>query len=281
MNILITGSEGFIARHLIKELAKTKHHLILGDIKNGFDVCKGIVIDEDVDLIVHCAAQTSTKQSIENPERDFLTNAYGTMEVLQFAAKESTPVIYLSSRKAVENDEGQRSPYGLSKYVGELLCKEWSVTYGVPVIINRLGNIYGDDQHGSPEAFWLAWFIEAKKKNLPVTVYGFNGEQSRDMLHIDDLVRLLMMQIEDFDRFAGNEETNKLYFEVGGGKDTEVSLNEAIKYLGLTDVTYTEELPGDKKRLVTDQEDLLWLYVICGWKPEIGWKEGIDRILAQ
>lgn len=274
MKILITGSEGFIGRHLCEALKK--HTVLKIDKKLRLDVISiEKYLHTSVDLIIHLAAQTSTKYSINNPSSDFNDNAVGTMAVLEYARKYMIPVIYTSSRKVEPNELGQRSPYGVTKYIGELLCQEYRATYGVPIIIDRLGNIYGDDQEGSPEAFWLAWFIKAAKNNMKITVYGFDGDQSRDMLYIDDLTALLIDQVNNFSKYY--EKMND-HFEVGGGVQTEVHLNEALEYLEYDNFEYGKKLEGDKKRLVTSQESLDELESINGWKPTIGWKEGIEKV---
>ena len=169
MKILITGSGGFIGSHLMKALDKTKHTKLGVDKKFGIDItnfqpfftASMRLMGGKPDLIVHLAAQTSTKQSIEKPQLDFNDNVIGTFNVCEVARFSEAKVIYISSRKATLGAECKGAPYGLSKYVGELYFKEWAKSYGIKPLITRLGNVYGPGQEGSAESFWLAWFIEA------------------------------------------------------------------------------------------------------------------------
>lgn len=285
MKIVVTGYLGFIGSQLTSKL--NPDMVLALDKKDGVDVSImdiNTLVDEGYkpDIIVHLAAQTSTKQSVADPIGDFRDNAVGTLNMLELARKTGARFIYTSSRKVVSNKEGERSPYGVSKYVGELYCQEYRKTYGVPVIVNRLGNIYGDTQKGSPEAFWLAWFIKASLENKPIEVYGFEGNQSRDMLHVDDLVALLTDQIINFGEYYHHLDKNNVdRYEIGGGPKNEVTLNQAIEYLKIPkeNVKYVDQLPGDKKRLVISNSKLEFVKQVRGWEPKIGWKEGIDRII--
>ena len=140
----------------------------------------------------------------------------------------------------------------------ELWALEYRSAYGLPVIINRPGTIYGPGQEGSDESGWVAWFLEAKRQGIKVTING-NGEQVRDLLHVVDYVRLLLHQV----RNPGDFDTGHVY-DVGGGELNAVTVNEMVRVLGL-DYEYGPARYGDAKRYVA-------LNDVPGWTPRIDWR---------
>ncbi len=269
---------GFIGSHLMKVLGKK--HIILGmDKRAGIDIAdfnRLVKITKHLlgkpDLIIHLAAQTSSKKGTESPTENFQDNIMGTFNICRLARILKTKVIYTSSRKALPNKEGNRDHYGTSKLIGEFFLKDFAFLHGMEIIIDRLGNVYGPGQKGSSKAFWLSWFIKASLEKKPITIYGFKGEQSRDMLYIDDFIDLLIDQVENFDKYKGQT------YEIGGGLENEVSLIEALKFLEYDNYNFGPALLGDSKRLVYDNK---LASSITGWKPKIGWREGIIKMIKK
>lgn len=289
MNILITGSAGFIGTHLMKALKTRTTHRTLGvDKKFGVDITnftKLSVVTMRLlgrpDLIIHLAAQTSQIQSFDNPVDTFSSNALGTFNICELARLFKVKVIYTSSRKAEPNALGSYSPYGLSKKMGEDWLKEYVLDYGVEAIINRLGNVYGPGQHGSNEAHWLSWFIQASLTKQPITIYGFEGKQSRDMLYVDDLVDLILDQIDNFDLYSGRGnlimDENPPVYKVSGGKENEISLMRALELLDYKNYTFGKVASYDREREVYD------IGRICGvngWQPKVSVVKGIEKTMA-
>lgn len=276
MKIIVTGSMGFIGSALMTKL-KAKGHGVLGiDKKTGvdlLDINKVLTainqIMPDFDMIVHLAANCSTQRSLDNPSGDFADNAGGTFHVLEIARRLKKPVIFASSCKVKPNSDGIYTPYGLSKRVGEMYTEEWHKVYGVDYVINRLDTVYGENQKGSPESGWLSWFIQATAESLPVTIFG-DGKQTRDVLYIDDAVELLADQVDNFQKYK-----NQTY-EVGGGKENEVSLIQACEILGFKNYNFGRARMGDVKRYVADNTKVT---AINGWKPKTDYKTGILKVL--
>jgi len=279
MKILITGSAGFIGGHLLKALQRQGKHQLLGvDKKLGVDISDGAKLKEVVnkllgkpDIIVHFAAQTLAGVSIENPSLDFRDNVVGTFNICELARETGAKVIYSSSRKVKPNEISKRSPYGLSKFIGELYLKEYAALYGVKVIIDRFGNIYGPGQVGAESGFWLAWFIRASLENKPITIFGWRGKQSRCMLYIDDLVELLLDQIENFEKYEGGP------YEIGGGPRNEISIIETLdNILKYKNYKFAPRRYGDRKREVFDNKKI---YQITDWRPKMPIKGGIQKTI--
>ena len=153
MRVLVTGCRGFIGSHFISKFGYKVGGV---DKKDGIDITSNKFLFDAYkwkpSLIVHLAANCSTAKSLENPVDDFQNNVVGTLQVCELARITGAKVLYTSTCKVQPNDEGIRTPYGLSKYVGELYLQEYSKLYGFEYIINRPGTIYGPGQKGSPES---------------------------------------------------------------------------------------------------------------------------------
>lgn len=262
-------------------------------------------IFEKTDAIVHLAANCSTSRSIQNPRDDFLNNALTTLNILEYSRLNGKiPIIYASTCKVYSTEmnnlpisnsknryvlrpdsyidesfpiEGRglysHAPYGCSKYTGDLYCQEYALTFGLPIIINRLSTVFGNLQHGSEESGWIYHFIEAKKKNKAVTIFG-TGKQVRDCLWIDDLIKLFLLEVKNIKKLR-----HKIY-NAGGGFENSLSLLELVDYLnkkpGKKLVPNFEKVrPADLKSYITNinkvKQEL-------GWEPTTNVFEAIDLL---
>lgn len=282
MNILITGSSGFVGKHLMTAL-KASGHTILGvDKKEGLNIANFPELYKtvkhfmpNVEMIVHLAANCSTQHSIDHPNEDFSDNLIGTFNICELSKELKVPVVYTSTCKVMENWEGARTPYGLSKYCGELYLLEYNKMYQTKYLINRPGTMYGPGQEGSTESGWLAWFIKASLEKEPITIYG-DGKQTRDLLYVKDYVRLLVDQVEHFEEYWNSFEFPSHTFSVGGGEANEVSLLQMLEHLGYSNYNFGKERKGDIQRFVADNE----VSKVRGWKPKKDWKEGVEETLS-
>lgn len=252
------------------------------------------------DLVVHLAGQCGVPTSIQNPRRDFEVNADGTFNALEHARKHGAALVYASTNKVypihhgfVKVDgkwqfedkyhskhgfpvlntlAGARTPYGTSKYVGDLLCQEYAHTYGLRTGVFRMSCIYGPNQFGFEEQGWATWFLIAAMKQLPITIYG-DGDQTRDMLYVEDLVRA-------YDSFAQSSIHNGVW-NVGGGPNNVLSLNEHLDFLRAhtpfrSEVQYGDWRPLDQKSYVTDIRPA---FNDLHWAPTVNPHQGLIRTL--
>jgi CDP-paratose 2-epimerase len=124
------------------------------------------------------------------------------------------------------------SLYGSTKLASEILTLEYCHTFNFPVWINRCGVMAGAGQFGTPEQGIFSYWMHAHAERKPLRYIGFGGAgyQVRDVLHPDDLARLLWLQMND--HHAGGERL----FNVGGGADNAISLADLTvicdKYFG-------------------------------------------------
>ena len=164
MNILLTGSDGFVGSHLFHQL-KEEHDVIGFDIKNGHDILNS-ELPKDIDLVIHLAGLSGVKDSLNRPTDYWKTNVIGTQRL--FEHYENTRIIYASSSTA---HEPWKNPYAMSKYSMEQLFH-----------INSLGlrftTVYGP---GARKDMLIPQILKGK-------VNYINVNHSRDFIHVNDLV---------------------------------------------------------------------------------------------
>lgn len=334
--ILITGGAGFVGSHaaefyarkgikvvvydnlsrtrMLGKGARTAMHnwnqlkkkpnitLIRGDIRDAAQLRKAY---EDVDAVIHAAAQVAVTTSLTDPKTDYEVNATGTFNVLEAARKTNTnpAVVYASTNKVYGGnvnkiplretakrytfrgkytkgipetfpvDQSEHTPYGASKLAGDLYVQEYAHTYGLKTGVFRMSCIYGPRQFGVEDQGWVAWFTIATITDQPLTIYG-DGKQVRDVLHVSDLVKA-------YHSFLKQRGLRADVFNIGGGPRNTLSLLELLsmlkKYTGKkTRVRYSDWRPTDQKVYVSDiakAEEAL------RWQPAINAERGVQELV--
>lgn len=274
MRVLVTGAAGFIGSHLAFQLQGRGHEVRRVDKRTGLSTAdlnafSSAVHEAAPDVIAHLGASCSTAVSLRDPAADFTDNVVGTFNVAEIARRTQTPVLFVSSVKVNPGADGLIAPLGQSKRIGEDYLRLYHQLYDLPYIIDRPSTVYGPGQQGSAEAGWVGWFLRAVLHGWPITFHG-DGTQSRDILHVTDFTALLIDQVEHFTAYAGHT------YDVGGGPDNEVSLTELLAALEYTHVIHGDRLPGDLQRVVMDNSAVS---AVRGWKPTIGWRDGVRATL--
>ena len=199
------------------------------------------------DLIIDCCAEAAVEVSKKDLDRVFNTNLVGTFNLLKKAKKDKSKIIFISSSrvnsiKEINNIIGKKtlkknvkinkkinenfdtlkpkSLYGFTKLASELLIEEFSYAFGLKYIINRCGVISGPMQFGKQDQGFVSLWVwkHILNKNLKYIGFGGHGNQVRDVLHVDDLVNLINLQIKKL---------NSIYNKkicVGGSKKSNTSL---------------------------------------------------------
>jgi CDP-paratose 2-epimerase len=275
---------------------------VKGDIRD-FSSLKNAC--KDVDAIFHTAAQVAVTTSVERPREDFEINALGTFNVLEAARQIGTdPLIaYTSTNKVYGNnvnkislvkketryefepsefkngvtedfptDANEHTPYGCSKYTGDLYMRDFHDVFGLKTVVFRMSCIYGPLQHGTTDQGWLSHFIISGIFNKPVVIYG-DGCQIRDVLYVTDLARLFELALKNIKKVSG-----KVY-NVGGGMSNTISLLELIHFLKERlslelKCSFSKWRPADQKAYYTNtnkaKKDL-------SWSPNVNKEEGIMK----
>ncbi|MCW4002194.1 MAG: NAD-dependent epimerase/dehydratase family protein [Candidatus Bathyarchaeota archaeon] len=217
--IAVTGGAGFIGSHLCKTLLEHGAKVIAYDdlstgkiayierlLEKGLkfvrgDIRNSVALEEKTrscKTVFHLAAQTSVPFSMKNPKEDCEINVVGTLNALEMARKADARLVFASSAAVYGNPDKRPTPenypvhpvsfYGLSKCLGEDYCRFYYENYGLEVVILRIFNAYGLNCHGV-----MADFLE-KLRMAParLEVLG-TGKQSRDFIHVSDLVRLCLL----------------------------------------------------------------------------------------
>ena len=285
LKCLVTGGAGFVGTNLIKRLLEDGHQVCsLDNYSTGFKDnrlkgCTYINLDitesfddwkEKFDVIFHLAALPRIKPSFENPTEVIDVNVKGTTNVLEYARKTETPVIYAGSSSF--HGGVYKNPYTFSKWQGEELCKMYSDIFDVPTSICRFYNVYGDYMPTSGGyRTVLPIFLEQYKNNEPLTITG-DGEQRRDFTHVDDIVDALIrvmraMHGEVDMRYAGE------IFELGRGKN--YSINEVVHMFN-SERVYIPGIPGEALTTLCKSE---LAREILRWNPKINLEDWIKEQL--
>ena len=155
--------------------------------------------------------------------------------------------------------DGPNSPYGLQKFVSELECELYSKLYGLDTVSLRYFNVYSPCQEAEgPYATAICNWMEFIRQGKDPFITG-DGEQRRDMVHVEDVISANLFAMEYPDKFNGR------HFDVGTG--TNMSLNEVkdiiVSYFPNVNFEYREERTGDVRHTCANIERLRSL----GWNP--------------
>lgn len=170
-----------------------------------------------------------------------------------------------------------KSIYGLSKIMADLACQEYADAFGVKTVINRFGVLSGEGQFGKADQGWFVWWAVAHYFGIPLKYIGYRGKQVRDILFIEDVCRLVDLQMENIHRIAGQ------VFNIGGGRGNSISLVEATAMLREKlgrEIPITNEDAARKADQILYFTDNRKAEKLLGWSPRVTLSEGHDRVLA-
>jgi UDP-glucose 4-epimerase len=287
---VVTGAAGFIGSHVVDRLREAGSEVVgIDDLSTGrrenlppdvdlheADVrdakaMRAIVGDARPDTVVHLAARASVPRSVEAPEEDAAVNVVGTATMLEAARRAGVRrFVYVSTGGALYGDTEQvptpedapirpMSPYGTSKWGGELYCDLYARLHGASAVTLRLANVYGPGQDPFGEAGVIAIFCERLKSGGRPTVFG-DGRQTRDYVYVGDVADVTVAA-------ADADVTGAL--NVGTGAETSVlelvdGLREAAGANGF-DPEHAPERPGEVRRSCLDPGRA---------RHELGWRAG-------
>jgi len=213
--ILVTGSSGFIAYHVIENLINSKLEVVGIDIIDPplkHEKCqylkkdvRDISIEElkNFDFIVHLAFITNIPFSIQNPVNTTDDNTLMTTIILDKAVKAGIKKFVFPSTASMYGNNPipwtedmvaePGEPYSWQKLSCEYALKMWHVRYQLPTTILRLFQVYGENQRKDTA---LAAFIKAKKENKPLTLTQTLNDSScrtgqRDFIYVKDIAEAI------------------------------------------------------------------------------------------
>ena len=306
MHILITGSAGFIASHLVDHVLSLGHsvtgidNFITGSKKNiehlknnpQFDFINEdiltfdySIIKESVDIIFHLASPASPIQYKKHPIETLQVNSLGTKQALDFALEKKAVFVYASTSEVygdplvhpqVEwywgnvNPNGVRSCYDEAKRFGEAMCMTYVRTKGVDVRIARIFNTYGPRMDVN-DGRVISNFIVQALKNEPITLYG-TGEQTRSFCYVADLVNGL---------WALATKPLKAGEVINLGNPHEMTITEIANKIKLSTestsplIKQSIELDDPLKR----KPDISKAKELLAWEPNISLEEGLQKTI--
>ena len=294
--VLITGGAGFIGSHITRAwAARGAHVIVLDSLRTGnrdnlrgvpHEFVEGSIEDMQlvrrvmvgVDYVHHLAALVSVPESVAKPQLCDAINVEGTRNVLVAAAAEKVKKVVFSSTCAIygmvdrplhrEGDPpAPMSPYASSKLAGERLMEE-AAAHGVPTVCLRYFNVYGpgQDPNGAYAAA-IAAFAARARENMPLTIYG-DGEQTRDFVHIDDVVAANLLATG-----AGSG-----VYNVSTGERITIGRLATLVIAAAGSTSQVHHAPpreGDVRHSRGDSSRLIQL----GWKPDIVLEDGLKTVI--
>ncbi|MCS7297668.1 MAG: NAD-dependent epimerase/dehydratase family protein [Bacteroidia bacterium] len=302
MRILVTGGAGFIGSHLVEALLPFHTVAVLDNLSTGrrenlppcvpfyhIDLCDSESVqahfqNHTYEVVFHLAAQVDVRTSIESPVQDAQTNILGFLHLLEALKYQRPWIIFTSTGGAIYGEKPilpiseaetpqPESPYGIAKLTGELYLKFFSHVYGIPFTILRLANVFGPRQNPLGEAGVVAIFIYKLLRGHPAFIYG-DGEQTRDFIYVEDVVRACTMVLEHPLRAQGE------IFNVGTGYQTSVNaLYTQIATLlrvQAPPIYHPPKLGEIRLNALSPQK----LTEYIGWQPQVSLEEGIQRTIA-
>ncbi|MCR4317030.1 MAG: NAD-dependent epimerase/dehydratase family protein [Planctomycetes bacterium] len=304
--VLVTGGFGFIGSHLVDRLlglgcrvrvfdnlstgfeanlshARGKFESVIGDLRDLMSLRNAT---RGCDYVFHLAALNSVVRSIDDPLSTIEVNVTGTANILEAAREAKAKRVIFSSSSSVYGDSKELvkseavrgrtlSPYALTQYIGEELCHQWHLHYGLQSVSLRYFNVFGPRQSKtSAYAAVIPRIIEAIETGGTFTIFG-DGLQSRDFTPVANVVLgNLLAAVSD---------------NVRGGEILNVALGKTISLLELIakietiaqkklKVVFAPERKGDVRN---SKADISLASGILGYSPIITLDEGLRELVSQ
>jgi len=301
MRYLVTGGAGFIGSNIVDELVKRGQDVVVLDdlsagkeanlaaVRDKIDLHIGTITDlaavqsacKGVQYVIHLAARTSVPRSVLNPLESNHVNIDGTLNVLVAARDaQARRFVFAASSSAygetptlpkVETMPAQPiSPYGVTKFVGEMYAQVFGRVYGLENACIRYFNVFGPRQDPTSQySGVLSRFMLAVIEGQAPVIYG-DGEQTRDFTYVENIVDETLRACE-----AGG--ASGLVFN--GGTGARITLNEVLKMLSRItgkpiQAKYDVARNGDIR---DSQADVSLARKILGYEPRVLFEEGLRR----
>jgi len=309
-NILLTGGAGFIASHVaillvqkypeykivnfdkvdycsclanLGEIDRLRNYkFVKGDICSS-DLLNYVMEEEQIDTIMHFAAQTHVDNSFGNSFTFTQANILGTHCLLESAKNcrtfrrfihVSTDEVYGEGEDFDAEPMGEEhileptNPYAATKAGAEFLVKSYHRSFNLPCIITRGNNVYGP--HQFPEKL-IPKFTNQIMKNMPLTLHG-DGSNTRNFLYVEDVARA-------FDTILHHGREANIYNIGGNNERSNLDVaKDLIKLMGKEDeekdlITFVADRNFNDLRYTIKSGKLHAL----GWTEQESWETGLKK----
>jgi UDP-glucose 4-epimerase len=299
LKVLVTGGAGFIGSHVVDALIKEGHKvLVVDNLSTGkkehlnpeatfcqLDIRSPELEDvfrrEKPDLVNHHAAHVDVRHSVDDPRHDADVNIAGSLNLLECARRYGvSKFVYASSGGAIYGepeylpcDEGHPlnplCPYGVSKLTVESYLFVYGHTYGLRYVILRYPNVYGPRQDPTGEGGVAAIFARQMVRGEGVVING-SGEQERDFVYVDDIVRANLL---------AQDLLHGQIYNLGTGVGT--SINDLFALMAAmtgydAEPTHIPPKTGETFKIYLDATKAR---LALGWQAEVSLHEGLRRTI--
>ena len=301
MRILVTGGAGFIGSNVADRFVALGHEVaVLDDLSTGFrefvpraarfveadltdsETVGRFIAEWRPEVVSHHAAQIDVRKSVDDAVRDARINILGGITLLEACTRNHVRKVLYASTGGALYGEGRKlpatedhpvnpeSPYGASKHTVEHYLYIWKLLHGLDYTVLRYPNVYGPRQNPHGEAGVNAIFIGLMLEGTCPRIFG-TGEQLRDYVFIEDIVEANVLALT-----RGSGETVNIGSGVGVSvKQIFAELKSILGFKG--EPIYEGPRPGEIQRIYLDATRAREL---LGWKPKIGFREGLERTVA-
>jgi UDP-glucose 4-epimerase len=254
-----------------------KSELVMGDIRDPQAISAAA---ERCEIIFHLAAIVSVPQTIESPVGSAAVNDTGTLLVLDAARKKNVRRVIFSSSCAVYGDDPRlpkqedmnpkpQSPYAVQKLAAEYYARVYYELYGLEAVALRYFNVYGPRQDpSSPYSGVISIFMAKALQREPAVIYG-DGNQSRDFIYVQDVVRANLLA-------AAAKGVGGRLMNIGTGRSAVINqLWKTICALSGQNLepAYAPKRPGD---ILESVADIGSAKALLGFEPEISFEKGLE-----
>jgi UDP-glucose 4-epimerase len=298
--MLVTGGAGFIGSTLVDALLGEGAEVsVVDDLSRGRreQVAGGAgfhcidVVDDGLaaviaavapEVVFHQAAQIDVRRSVSDPVLDTRINVLGTVSVLDACVRAGVRrVVFASSGGALYGDTERlptpetqvcapASAYGAAKLAGESYGNVFAQVHGLEFVALRYANVYGPRQDPHGEAGVVAIFAERLLDGRDTIING-DGGQTRDYVHVDDVVTANLRAAQTSHLGA---------FNIGTGVECDV--NELYAHIARAagvsrEPRYGPSKPGEQRRSALD---ISRAADVLGWRPRIALRDGLSQTVA-
>lgn len=300
MKCCVIGGAGFIGTHVTRQLAESGREVVVLDSRDepgtplpagarfvsGDYGDRAVVAEvlDGIDEVVHLAYATVPQTSFEDPIHDLLANLPETVQLLQVAAGAGVSKFLLVSSGGTvygvasslpigeDHPTNPISPYGITKLTLEKYARMFWVASGLPIVVVRPANAYGEEQRVAGGQGFIAAAMHAIACREEFGVYGPEGTV-RDYVHVSDIASGIVAAL------SHGEVGGTYNIGSGKGRNNLEVLSEIERFASRDGFKLlVKTLPPRTFDVPANVLDSRRLQAVSGWQPRVDFPAGIERV---